>query len=169
LSDVFYFTALAHWDQGKVSRHLSFIRIQEYFGVKVIRGEFRKTTKNCRNCQRPFETFEENETDVNIAIQLFEKAYHDTYDIAIILSGDSDQLPAIRAVKKSFPSKRFGIVIPPEKNAEHLKREADFHRRVKLSHLKFALLNDPFVFPDGFKISCPANWKQKTTIAMTTP
>lgn len=148
---------------GKVSRHLNYIRIQEHFGVKVIRGEFRKTSKFCRKCQRPFETFEEKETDVNIAIKLFEQAYHNTYDTAIILSGDSDQLPAIRAVKKNFPSKKFGVIIPPEKTAEHLKRESDFHRKIKLTHLKSSLIEDPFIFPDGLTINCPENWKQLPT------
>lgn len=164
LADIFYFTALAHWDNGKVKRHLNFIRIQEYFRIKVIRGEFRKTTKNCRVCHKSFVTFEEKETDVNIAIQLFEQAYLNSYDTAIILSGDSDQLPAIRAVKKIFPLKKFGIIIPPEKTAENLKKEADFYRKIKISHLRFALLDDPIVLPDGTKIFCPENWKQSTII-----
>lgn len=129
LADIFYFTAYATWDQGKVNRHKMFIRTQENFGVTPVLGEFRRTTKRCRKCNQVFQTFEEKETDVNIAIQLFEQAFKDTYDTAIILSGDSDQLPALRAVRKNFPSKEFGILIPPGRAAELLKREADFHRK----------------------------------------
>ncbi len=39
LADVFYFTAYATWNQGKVGRHKLFIRAQEHFGVKPIFGD----------------------------------------------------------------------------------------------------------------------------------
>lgn len=158
LSDVFYFTAYSTWNPSKVRRHKLFVRAQEHFGVKPVFGEFRRTTKNCRRCGRPFDTFEEKETDVNIAIQLFEQAYRDTYDIAIILSGDSDQLPALRAVRKNFPAKGFGVVIPPGRAAELLKKEADFHRKVKYKHLLTSRLPSIIRLKDGSTLTCPSTW-----------
>ncbi|MCL2689747.1 MAG: NYN domain-containing protein, partial [Chitinispirillia bacterium] len=75
---------------------------------KSIYGEFRKVTKCCRDCNSIYNTYEEKETDVNIAIKLYQQAYKNTYDVAIILSGDSDQIPAIRAIKRDFPTKKIG-------------------------------------------------------------
>ena len=158
LGDVFYFTALANWNPDKVERHKLLIRAQEYNGVKVIFGEFRRTTKTCRLCGKTFPTFEEKETDVNIAIQLFEQAYKETYDTAIIISGDSDQLPALRAVRKNFPAKQFGIAIPPGRGAELLKKEADFHRKIKTIHLEHCRLPDAILLPDGHSLECPPKW-----------
>jgi hypothetical protein len=155
---VFYFTALATWSPEKVDRHKLFIRAQEYNGIKVIFGEFRRTTKTCRLCRKTFTTFEEKETDVNIAIQLFEQAYKDTYDVAIIISGDSDQLPALRAVRKNFPAKQFGIAIPPDRGAELLKKEADFHRKIKATHLEHSRLPSQISLPDGQFLACPPSW-----------
>jgi uncharacterized LabA/DUF88 family protein len=158
ISEVFYFTALANWSPQKVERHKLLIRAQEFNGVKVIFGEFRRTTKTCRLCNQTFPTFEEKETDVNIAIQLFEQAYKENYDTAIIISGDSDQLPALRAVRRNFPSKQFGIAIPPGRGAELLKKEADFHRKIKTSHLEHSRLPDVIKLPDGHSLECPSNW-----------
>jgi len=159
LSNVFYFTALATWNPDKVRRHKLFIRAQESFGVKTIYGEFRSTTKHCRNCGRPYDTFEEKETDVNIAITLLEQAQLDSYDYAIILSKDSDQVPAIRAVKRSFPTKKVGILIPPGGKAKLLSQEADFYSKIGLKQLMSSRLPDVVALADGVKIHCPKEWE----------
>jgi len=41
ITDIFYYTSRAHWDQEKVSRHIIFINAQEHFGVRVIQGHLR--------------------------------------------------------------------------------------------------------------------------------
>lgn len=158
LSDIFYFTAFANWDADKVNRHKLFIRAQEHFGVTPIFGEFRKTNRRCRVCGRNYETFEEKETDVNIAIKLFEQASQNTYDRAIILSGDSDQVPAIRAIKKNYPTKSVGILIPPGRKAKFLKQEASFHFKIENMHLSTSKLPHTITLPNGTQISCPSGW-----------
>jgi len=159
LSGLCYFTALATWEPDKVARHKIFIRAQEMQGAQIIYGEFRRKTKKCRLCYQEFYTFEEKETDSNIAIQLLEQAFKDTYDTAIIVSGDSDHLPALRAVKRNFPSKKIGIVIPPGRAAELLKKEADFYTKAKFKHLLSSRLPDRISLGDGSFIECPAKWR----------
>jgi len=41
---------------------------------------------------------EEKQTDINIAVNLLEKAYTNAYDIALILSVDKDLIPALKVV-----------------------------------------------------------------------
>jgi uncharacterized LabA/DUF88 family protein len=159
LTEVFYFTAFASWSPDKVARHRLFIRAQELNGVKPVYGEFRKKTKKCALCHQVFPTFEEKETDVNIAIQLLEQALKDSYDTAMIISGDSDLLPALRAVKRNYPAKRFGIVIPPGRQAELLKKEADFYRKIKFKHLDSCRMPDSISLGGGNILECPANWR----------
>jgi uncharacterized LabA/DUF88 family protein len=47
-----------------------------------------------------FTTFEEKETDVNLALKIFEDAFFDNYDRAIIISGDSDIIPVIATIRR---------------------------------------------------------------------
>ncbi|MEK6952533.1 MAG: NYN domain-containing protein [Nanoarchaeota archaeon] len=40
------------------------------------------------------------EDDINMAVDMVENAYEDNFDVAILVSGDGDFLPAVRSVKK---------------------------------------------------------------------
>ncbi|GBU22053.1 hypothetical protein R80B4_01956 [Fibrobacteres bacterium R8-0-B4] len=159
LSDIFYFTAFVTWNQDKVLRHKLYIRVLESLGVKPIYGKFRKVTKRCRICDQSYDSFEEKETDVNIAIELLEQARLDTYDRAIILSGDSDQAPAIRTIKKNYPHKEVCALIPPSRTAKFLIKEADFHFKIKRRHLLTSRFQDAVTLADGTVIYCPERWK----------
>ena len=159
ISDIFYFSALALWNPEKVQRHKLYIQANEFFDVKPIYGEFRKVTKRCRNCNSIYNTYEEKETDVNIAIKLYQQAYKNSYDTAIILSGDSDQIPAIKAIKRDFPTKKIGILIPPGRKAMLLKQEANFHFKIKHKQLSTSQLPDCVTLMNGSQIHCPERWK----------
>jgi len=158
ISGIEYFTALATWNLGKVARHNVFIKAQEDEGVKVIYGEFKIRDRKCRFCGRAFKNPEEKQTDVNIALRLFQLAVQDRYDKAIIVSGDTDLLPAIKAVQMTFPSKQVGIVIPIGRASEDLKRQTDFHYRMKEKHLKSCRYENTITLTDGSTLSCPLNW-----------
>ena len=159
LMDIFYFTAFATWNPDKVKRHKIYIQVQESFGIKPIYGEFRKVTKTCRECGRKYDTFEEKETDVNIAIKLFEQAYLDTYDKAVILSGDSDLVPVMRAIKRNFPAKKVDVLIPPGGKARLLIQEADFNFKIKSKQLSSARLPNEVNLTNGQQFCCPEHWR----------
>ncbi|MBU1124920.1 MAG: NYN domain-containing protein, partial [Candidatus Omnitrophica bacterium] len=119
---------------------------------------FRRVDKKCRACFKTYTTYEEKQTDVNIAIQLFETAVKDFWDTGIVISGDSDLIPAIRAVKSTFLSKRIGIVIPIGRRAEELKQSADYHMKLKERHLRSSQFDDTLLV-DGVEIRRPIGWK----------
>jgi hypothetical protein len=106
LEGVEYFTTLATWDPAKVARHRLFIKANETEGVKVTYGEFKRKQRKCSECSKLIRTFEEKQTDVNIALRLFELAVQAKYDKAILVSGDTDMIPAVKAVQKTFPAKK---------------------------------------------------------------
>lgn len=159
INGIFYFTALATWSQEKVRKHKLYIRAQELNGVEIVYGEFRRKDKQCRICKKLFQTFEEKQTDVNIAVKLMELTIKDTYDKAIIFTGDSDMVPVITTVRKLYPAKKIGIVIPIGGRAEILKQSADFYMKMKEIHLKTSLLPDSVNIGGGLTINCPAEWK----------
>jgi uncharacterized LabA/DUF88 family protein len=112
----------------------------------------------CRICHACYKTPEEKQTDVNIATKLFETATMDIWDYAWIISGDSDLIPAIEAVKKTFPAKQVGVIIPIGRRAEELKLVTDSRRKVKIKHLESCQFADEITI-DGIVLKRPPNWK----------
>lgn len=159
LVGVEYFTTLATWDAAKVARHRLFIRAQQNQGVMVIYGEFKRKDRRCAHCGRVSPSVEEKQTDVNIALRLFQGAVQDRYDRAVIISGDTDLLPAIRAVRATFPGKQVGVVIPIGRSSEDLKKQSDFHYKMRASHLQASRLPDSLTLSDGTILNCPPTWK----------
>ncbi|MDP2944811.1 MAG: hypothetical protein Q8N86_00415, partial [Atribacterota bacterium] len=60
----------------------------------------------------------------------------DKFDKAYIISGDSDLIPSVEAVKALFPHKQIGVIIPIGRRAELLKLKCDFHMKIKEKHLR---------------------------------
>ncbi len=158
ITGIDYFTTLATWDPGKVVRHKLFIKAQENEAVNVVYGVFKRKQKTCRICKKEFLTFEEKQTDVNIALRLFQLAILDKYDSAIIISGDTDLLPAVKAVQSMFPSRRIGVVIPIGRASEDFKKQADFHFRMKEKHLHSSLFPEHITLSDGGVLTRPSTW-----------
>jgi len=155
-----YFTTLATWDPVKVARHRLYIKANEDEGATVTYGEFKRKDRRCHLCKKVFRTFEEKQTDVNIALRLFELAVQDRYDKAVIVSGDTDLLPAVKAVQRTFPAKKIGVVIPIGRASEDFKRQADFHHKMKVTHLMAARYPDRLILRDGVTaLDCPPTWR----------
>lgn len=159
IAGIDYFTTLATWDAGKVARHLLFIKAQENEGVNIIYGQFKRKDKYCLLCKKWFVSVEEKQTDVNIALRLFQLAVQDRYDRAVIISGDTDLLPAVKAVQTTYPGKSIGVLIPIGRASDDFKKQADFHHKMKEKHLASSVLPDPLTLKDGTVLNCPANWK----------
>jgi len=127
--------------------------------VSVIEGRFQKQVRRCRACQLQWSTFEEKETDVNIAIALVEDAVLDRFDKAFLVSGDTDLVPAIRAVKRLCPEKRVVAVFPPARVSDPLRAAADAVYYLGEDKLRRAQLPAEVVTPEGIKLTRPAYWR----------
>jgi uncharacterized LabA/DUF88 family protein len=95
---------------------------------------------------------------VNIAIHLFRLAIEDRYDTALIISGDSDLIPSIKAVKATFPSKKIGVLIPIGRRAEELKANCDFNIKIREKNLSRCIFDDPLEMRDGSHLKKPSTW-----------
>lgn len=143
VESIHYFSAFAYWNPSKFNRHRTCIQALRFFGVNVVLGKFKRVTRKCRaSCKKEYFTFEEKETDVNIAIYLLKKAYIDEFDTAYIVSGDSDLVPAIEEVKSLFPHKTVKCIVPIGRTSEHIKKVCDFNQRMKELHLSTSQLPD---------------------------
>jgi uncharacterized LabA/DUF88 family protein len=158
LTEVLCFTTLATWDAGKTARHRIYIRALENEGVQIVYGEFKRKQKHCHLCNGHFWSFEEKQTDVNIALYLLQFAIQERYDKAIIISGDTDLLPAVKTVRATFLGKQIGLVIPIGRASESFKNQVDFHYKMREHHLVKSQLPDPIALADGTAITRPASW-----------
>ena len=88
-------------------------------------------------------------------------AVEDEYDKALIMSGDSDYVPAVTAVREMFKEKKpVGIVVPPsrERESDALKAAASFNVQMTETHCGNAILRYSEKLRDGTTITMPDGW-----------
>ena len=159
LEDVFYFSALAFWKPGSVKRHKLFISALESRGIKIILGKFKEKERFCNNCKAYFKAHEEKQTDVNIGLYLLKEAFGNSYDTAIILTNDTDLIPAIKVMKDSFPHKKIGVLFPIDRWSSELNAVSDFSRKIKKRDLSKSQFPDNVTLPSGVVLTRTPSWK----------
>lgn len=87
-----------------------------------------------------------------------ELCLNDLCETAAIISGDTDLLPAIRAVKRLRPAKQVWVVFPYKRFNLELDQTAD--KTIKIKRAKYAKhqLPDPVKLSDGSLMAKPAGW-----------
>lgn len=115
LVKVLYGTAIVTSDYDKITRHQQYLKALEQVGVTCITGAKAFEPASCRGCGRTWSEPKEKETDINIALSLFDDAYQDIFDHAYLVSSDSDQAATARMFKSRFPTKKFTTVSPPKR------------------------------------------------------
>ena len=161
MQDVYYFSALAtHTSNQKAPiRQQAFIEAIESTGVKVILGKFKKKLVICKaGCGKSGWGYEEKETDVNIAIALFEQLMTNSSDTAVIISGDTDLATAVRAAKRLFPQKRIAVGFPYRRANKELRQIADYSFKIDDRYYEKFVFPDVIELPNGKKISKPNGW-----------
>ncbi len=126
--------------------------------VKVELSRFKPKEIFCPICKQHFVGHEEKETDVAIAIKLFELCYSDACDTAILMTGDTDLAPAVRTCMNLFPEKRILFAFPYKRHNAELKRIAPNSFSIKLRTILINQFSDPLTLNDGTEISKPKNW-----------
>jgi len=155
LIETIFFTTIVTWDAEKQVRHRTYIDALQIKGARIIYGEFHKKDVHCKKCGAIFQKYEEKQTDVNIAVELLKQAHADAFDTAIVLSGDSDLIAALRLVRDIYPQKKIAIAIPPGRRAEQLKSVVHFHLKIRAEQIKENQLPATISLPDGNKIISP--------------
>ena len=163
-----YFTALVN---GPAKQHQEiYLRALATLPlVEILLGKFKKKRVECTHPQctlttgrRFFECLEEKRTDVNIGICMLDDAYQDRCDQLVIVSGDSDLVPAALMVKNRFPTKRIIVYVPTNNPirgyAVELRSVAHKSRDLPLQLLSRCQF--PTQIPDGSGgfLTKPATW-----------
>lgn len=100
---------------------------------------------------------EEKGSDVNLASHLLLDAFQDRFDVAVVLSNDSDLVEPIR-IATQILGKTVGLLSPVSSPNPQLRQAASFLRFVGHNHLSQAQFPDPILRADGSSLARPATW-----------
>lgn len=128
--------------------------------LKVFEGQFLAGGIKCNNCGATWSKFEEKMTDVNIATELLVDAFANRFDVALLISADSDLVPPVRAVLRLFPHKRVNVAFPPERHSKELKDSASGQFVITRGYLKKSQFPDEVPTKSGFVLKRPEKWKE---------
>jgi uncharacterized LabA/DUF88 family protein len=152
---IYYFTA--ELTGAKRAGHLAYLEALTTCPlVTIIAGKYQTQYLDCEvtactySGERRFFQFKEKRTDVNIAVQMLGDAYEDECDLHVLISGDTDLVPAVEKVRDR--GKRVIVYVPNRDEdsydaASELRHAANMARNLPLKTLDRAQFPDQI--PDG--------------------
>ncbi len=167
INKIKYFTALVSgkYNPQKPIKQKTFIRaleltipeIEVFYGHFLTHEVFTPLAKPeiNRKSVKIIKT-EEKGSDVNIAVQLLNDAWLNSFDCAVVVSNDSDLAEAMKLVKKHHPEKKLGLFMPGKGHpSKELMQYADFVKRIREGVLQSSQLVNPIPNTNIYK---PENW-----------
>lgn len=155
-----YFTSRVSNSPDKQKRQSTYIDALESIGVEVFYGNYQDGTQECNRCGNIWRTAKEKMTDVNIATAIIVDAFKDEYDMAMLISGDSDLTPPIKEVHSLFGSKkRVFIAFPPKRHNNSMAIVAKGSMIIGRKKLVDAQFDEEVISKTGYKLKIPTEWK----------
>jgi uncharacterized LabA/DUF88 family protein len=158
LVEVKYFTSRVSNNPDKQKRQNTYIEALESVGVNIYYGNYQSDTVECKRCGNVWPKYNEKMTDVNIATQILIDAYQDKYDMAMLISGDSDLVPPMRAVHEIFKSKRVFVAFPPKRHNQSVSLTAKGSLTIGRKKLVESQFEEKITKKDGYILSKPKIW-----------
>ena len=161
VAGIVYFSALArHMEAsrpGTVARHLRYLDALQATGVETILSQFKRRQVRCLYCGRVRDRWEEKQTDVGIAVRLMRLAAAGACDRVLVVSGDTDLVPAISEARSTWTA-RIGVAFPARRANAQLRAVADW--TINLDAGAYARHQFPTVVTgkDGAVIRRPDSW-----------
>ena len=158
-----YFTALVRDDAAGLARqraYLDALSVHSGGTVEVVLGRYQSKTVLCRQCGNVWASYEEKETDVNIAVSIVADAAAAASDIALIISADSDLCPAIRTARSLNARRGMIVAFPPRRSSFEIRSLIRGAFTIAAADLRNSLLPDTVRDPDTGRIySRPGKWR----------
>lgn len=158
LGMVFYFTAVQK-DVGKKDRQdLLFSANKLNPKFKLVFGKF--LAKKIKTEVGYHKTFEEKQTDVNIAVEMIRNVIFKKADISVLISADSDLIPPLYLIRELSVEHKVFCYFPPKRHSADLQNLADAVINLERYEKRFKdnLLEDQIELSNGFVIKRPENW-----------
>lgn len=159
LIGVKYFTSRVKNNPDKQKRQSTYIDAIESTKTQIFYGNYQDGSEECKRCGHIWRNAKEKMTDVNIATTLIVDAYKDEYDMAMLISGDSDLTPPINAVHSLFKNKRVFIAFPPKRHNSSMALVAKGSLIIGRKKLVDAQFDEEVISKTGYKLKIPTEWK----------
>jgi len=161
-----YFSARPSNPDKNARQYAFFQANKENPKFQLILGKYLSKDIKCFNCGNIIHTHEEKETDARIVTQIVSDAYLRNCDIAIIVSADSDMIPAVELAKSA--GQCVYIYFPPNHYSSNLASMAN-GKPVLMIKYESRFRNS--LFPDivhlsslNYDLSIPSKWKAMQVI-----
>ncbi len=158
LVSVKYFTSRVSNNPDKQKRQNTFLEALENTDVKIFYGHYQRTTIECFRCGNIWPSYNEKMTDVNIATQMLNDAYNNEYDMAMLISGDSDLVPPIKSIHSLYKDKRVFIAFPPKRSNHSMSYVAKGSMVIGRKKISDSQFPDQVKKKDGYVLSKPIEW-----------
>ena len=147
-------------DPDKARRQEAYIEaLQAQSRVEVFYGHYLQKPMTCRQCGCSWTVREEKRTDVNIAVEMMTDALQDHYDVAMLITGDSDLSGVIERLRILYRDKRIVVVFPPLRVSKRLRQVASAYFDIRRPILAKCQLPDAVEKPDGHVLRRPDSWR----------
>jgi uncharacterized LabA/DUF88 family protein len=169
IESIHYFSAPpTHCPPDTQSRHRFYMRCLKGSGISVHLGSFKVKWVNCRLCGRDGRHHEEKETDVAIAAKLFELCYSNEADSFVLVTGDTDLVPAIKLCRKLFPKISIFCVFPYRRVNDDLRKFSYGSFKLTRENYLTNQYPNPLRLSDGAMVTRPVEWDPSVTSIPTT-
>ena len=162
-----YFTAIVSpraGDESAPGRQEAYLRaLRTLPNLTIHNGRFLPKTKTRPLVSDPSQYVEIHDTeekgsDVNLASHLLNDAFRDRFDVALVVSQDTDLCEPLRMVKHDL-KKIVGVVwLDNSSPGRRHKKVSDFIRHANNSILKRSQFPDVVIGKGGMKIAKPDVW-----------
>jgi uncharacterized LabA/DUF88 family protein len=155
-----YFTTIVkHPEDRRVRQAVYLESLRTLDNIQIFFGHFLSEVVTCHRCGHTHETHHEKMTDVNIAVELMTDAFQDWFDVALLVSADSDLIGPIQAVQRLFPHKRVVVAFPPARFSSALSQTAHAYIHIGRNVLSKSVFPEQIAKPGGYLLSRPAEWR----------
>jgi len=154
-----YFTSRVSNNPDKQRRQTTYLEALEVEEIQIYYGHYQRNTIECSRCSNIWASYNEKMTDVRIATQILIDAYQDKYDMAMLISGDSDLVPPINTVHENFKHKRVFVAFPPKRYNNSVAIVAKGSLTIGRKKLVECQFPKEVEKKDGFKLRKPKEWE----------
>ena len=155
-----YFTTIVKQPEDKRRRQSVFLEaLQTLPAFNMYLGQFLEDSVTCRRCGHTYLTHHEKMTDVNISVELMADAFQNQFDVALLISADSDLVGPLQAVRRLFADKRIITAFPPARSSYALQQVAHATLHIGHNELAKSLLPQTIVNASGLALRRPERWR----------
>ena len=160
LVKVKYFTSRIKSNKSKIQRQSAYLdALLTLDDVEIYYGQYFINDHTCPACGTVEQIPTEKMTDVNIATHLLVDAFNNAFDVALLISADTDLTGPVEQILKLFPKKKIVLALPPERTSFQLQEVASAYFRIGRGNFVKSQLPDVVISKNGYRLTRPDSWK----------